>query len=65
MVSIFDWLGDIITGIGNALDSILETMGAQISNAIWDTTLRWLYNVLALFLLASHNHSVFICKLCV
>ena len=44
MVSIFDWLGDIITGIGNALDSILGTMGAQISNAIWDTTLRWLYN---------------------
>ena len=44
MISIFDWLGNIIAGIGNALGDGFSGIGEQISNAIWDTMLRWFYN---------------------
>ena len=40
----FDWLGDIISGIGNALGNVFSAIGEQISNAIWDTMLQWFYN---------------------
>ena len=40
----FDWLGDLIGGIGDAIGDVFTTLGEQISNVIWDTMLRWFYN---------------------
>lgn len=42
----FDWLGDIFSGIGDAIGSVFETLGQQISNAIWDTMLQWFYETI-------------------
>lgn len=35
----FDWLGNIVSGVGDAI-------GEQISNVIWDTMLKWLYETI-------------------
>lgn len=42
----FDWLGDIFSGIGDAIGGVFETLGEQISNAIWDTMLQWFYETI-------------------
>lgn len=42
----FDWLGDIISGLGNAMGSVFDTLGQQISNVIWNTMLRWFYETI-------------------
>lgn len=42
----FDWLGDLFSGIGDAIGSVFDTLGQQISNAIWDTMLRWFYETI-------------------
>lgn len=42
----FDWLGDIFSGIGNAIGSTFEALGEQISNVIWNTMLQWLYETI-------------------
>ncbi len=42
----FDWLGDIISGLGDAIGSVFETLGQQISNVIWNTMLQWLYETI-------------------
>lgn len=42
----FDWLGDIIGGIGDAIGSTFEFLGEQISNVIFDTILQWFYNII-------------------
>lgn len=42
----FDWLGDIISGIGDAIGSVFEFLGTQISNAIWDAMLQWFYETI-------------------
>lgn len=42
----FDWLGDIFSGIGNAIGSTIEALGEQISNVIWNTMLQWLYETI-------------------
>lgn len=42
----FDWLGDIISGVGNAIGSTFEFLGTQISNAIWDAMLQWFYETI-------------------
>lgn len=39
----FEWLGDIFSGIGDAVGGVFDTLGEQISNAIWDTMLQWIY----------------------
>ena len=39
----FDWLGNILSGMGEAIGSIFDTLGEQISNAIWNTMLQWIY----------------------
>ena len=39
----FDWIGDFIGGIGETIGSVWDTLGTQISNAIFDTLLQWLY----------------------
>lgn len=42
----FDWLGDIISGIGDSIGSVFETLGQQISNVIWNTMLQWFYETI-------------------
>ena len=42
----FDWLGDIISGIGDSIGNVFETLGQQISNVIWNTMLQWLYETI-------------------
>ena len=46
MAAIFDWLGDIIAGVGNAISGTFESAGEAISNAIWNTMLQWLYTTI-------------------
>ena len=42
----FDWLGDIISGIGDAIGSAMDFLGEQVSNAIWDAMLKWFYEII-------------------
>lgn len=42
----FDWLGDLISGIGDAIGSAFDALGQQISNAIWNTMLQWFYETI-------------------
>lgn len=42
----FDWLGDIIGGIGDAIGSVFSFLGEQISNVIFDTILQWFYTII-------------------
>jgi hypothetical protein len=42
----FDWLGDIIGGIGDFFSDTFEFLGEQISSVIWDTMLRWFYTAI-------------------
>jgi hypothetical protein len=42
----FDWLGDIIGGIGGFFSDTFGWLGEQISAAIWDTMLGWFYTAI-------------------
>lgn len=42
----FDWLGDMFSGIGDAIGSVFYTLGQQISNVIWNTMLQWFYETI-------------------
>lgn len=42
----FDWLGDIFSGIGDTIGGIFDTLGEQVSNVIWDTMLKWFYDTI-------------------
>lgn len=42
----FDWLGDIISGIGDSIGNVFDTLGQQISNVIWNTMLQWFYETI-------------------
>lgn len=42
----FDWLGDIISGLGGAIGDVFDTLGQQISNVIWNTMLQWFYETI-------------------
>lgn len=46
VITIFDWLGDLIGGIGDAIGSVFSFLGEQISNVIWDTMLQWFYTTI-------------------
>lgn len=46
VITIFDWLGDIIGGIGDAIGGTFDYLGGQISNMIWDAMLQWFYNAI-------------------
>ena len=35
----FEWLGDIFSGMSDAIGGIFEGLGKQVSNAIWDAML--------------------------
>lgn len=42
----FDWIGDLIDAIGNAIRESFEFLGTQITNTIWDTMLKWFYETI-------------------
>ena len=42
----FDWLGDILSGMGEAVSSSFEAIGEQISTAIWNTMIQWFYETI-------------------
>ena len=42
----FDWLGDILSGMGDAVSSTFGTIGEQISTAIWNTMIQWFYETI-------------------
>ncbi len=42
----FDWLGDIFSGIGDAIGGTFDSLGEQVSNAIWNTMLKWFYETI-------------------
>lgn len=44
MSSIFDWLVDLIEGIGDVIGSVFTSAGEAISEWIFDSFLQWLYN---------------------
>ena len=46
VIYIFDWLGDFIGGIGSAIGGVFDYLGEQISNAIWNTMIQWLYETI-------------------
>ena len=42
----FDWLGDILSGMGDAVSSTFGSIGEQISTAIWNTMIHWFYETI-------------------
>lgn len=42
----FEWLSDIVDGIGEAISGAFSSLGQQISNMIWDTMLQWFYETI-------------------
>ena len=42
----FDWLGDIFSGIGDAIGGVFNFLGEQISHVIWNTMLKWFYETI-------------------
>lgn len=43
MTNIFDWLGDILAGLGDALGGAFENIGEDIVNSVWNALVQWLY----------------------
>ena len=46
MSPIFDWLVDLVEGIGDAIGSVFSGIGDAIASAIFDTFLQWLYGII-------------------
>lgn len=42
----FDWLGDIIAGIGDAITGTFSNIGEEISLAIWNAMIQWFYETI-------------------
>ena len=42
----FDWLGDIINGIGTAIGTAFQTLWTEVSNTLWNVFLRWIYTAI-------------------
>lgn len=42
----FDWVGNLIDGITSAISEAFSFLGTQISNTIWNTMLKWLYETI-------------------
>ncbi len=42
----FDWLGDILAGLGDALSVVFEGVGADIAVDIWNALVEWIYNAI-------------------
>ena len=41
----FDWLGDILSGLGDALSVVFEGIGADIAVDIWNALVEWIYTI--------------------
>lgn len=39
----FDWLGSLISSIGDAIGSVFDFIGGSIVNTIWNELMKWLY----------------------
>lgn len=42
----FDWLGDLLSGIGDAISGAFQSLWEVISNSIWDIFLKWIYEAI-------------------
>ena len=42
----FDWIGDLVSGVGNAISSALASAWESISSSIWGNFLEWCYTML-------------------
>ena len=42
----FDWLGQIVEGIANAIGSVVSTLGQQVATSIFDAILQWMYETI-------------------
>ena len=42
----FDWLGDIISGVGSAIGSTIESLGAEVASSIFNAMLQWMYEMI-------------------
>ena len=42
----FDWLGDILAGMGSAIGDTIANLGTELSNAIFDALLQWFYETI-------------------
>jgi len=41
---LFDWIGDLINAIVQAISDGFSAIGTAISNAIWNTMIQWFYD---------------------
>lgn len=39
----FDWLGDLLSGLGDALGSAFDNIGSDVVTSIWNGMVQWLY----------------------
>ena len=46
VIYIFDWLGDLIQGVGDAIGGAFGWVGDQVSSAIWEAMLQWYYETI-------------------
>ncbi|MHB1154977.1 MAG: conjugal transfer protein TrbL family protein [Eubacteriales bacterium] len=42
----FDWIGDLIDGMGEAIGKALTSLWETISDSIWDIFLKWIYQAI-------------------
>ena len=42
----FDWLGDLLGGLGTALGGAFQNIGSDIVNAVWNAMIQWLYETI-------------------
>ena len=42
----FDWLGDLFSGIGNVIGDTIDFLGEQLANTIFDALLQWFYETI-------------------
>ena len=43
VIPIFDWLGDLCSGIGDAISSAFSALWTEVSGSIWELFLKWIY----------------------
>ena len=39
----FDWLNGIISSVGDSISSAIKGVGTNVSSAVWDSMLQWIY----------------------
>lgn len=42
----FDWLGEIINGIGTSIGSAFQALWTEVSGSMWNIFLRWIYSAI-------------------